>query len=60
MGENEEGASLVFNRIILEKLLPVLKSPPLLVKERGIKGVRFKKINEGGGNGFIRGASAPL
>jgi hypothetical protein len=38
MGENEEGASLVFNRVVPEKLLPVLKSPPLLVKERGIKG----------------------
>jgi hypothetical protein len=35
-----------FNRKIPEKLLPIFTSPPLLVKERGTKGVRFKNLKK--------------
>jgi hypothetical protein len=41
--KTKAGLLSFFNRKIREKKLPIFTSPPLLVKERGIKGVRFKK-----------------
>jgi hypothetical protein len=42
-GKTKTGFSLISQRKIREKLLPIFASPPLLVKERGIKGVRIVK-----------------